>query len=728
MYTFINNITDTILMKNKIFILLLIVILFFSSISTALMNKTALKSNQYEIIRDDWGIPHIIAESDTAAFFGAGYATAEDRLFQMHRNRCAAQGRLTELMGAMVDNSVLQKMIDQDKYMRYIGLYKHAEIIALSIDEPYHNYLQAYCDGVNQYIQDNSDQLSSLFNRNIPEEWKIADCIVSWDRMGDYFSGFPSSEVNKLHEFENLVESIGYDQAIEQMTIERKIDDSAATTKYDDYDPDTLEAIYAYANNITNLNRIPNFITHQTPKMSHAWVVGGDKTTTGSSVLSSDPQTKVTSPSIWHEYHIKSNNFNIRGIGVAGCPGFLIGWNEHVAWGATALGADQADLFRLKMIDEQTYEYNGNQYIMDVSDETINVPNGRDIPITVKNTILGPVVTDLLSSAYSDEEYVLCSYPQYDKKHHSIEALLDMMKADDIYSFYNAIQKYKSPGIHCIFGDKQGNIGYSVMAAIPLRSSYSPLAGSIAQDGSSMEYAWIEMIPYEVLPHVFNPDDGALFSANHLPVGSWYPIPLYLGQGGSGDGSRSWRLRELLSTDGNEKFSPEEVYSIHYDTVDPTRREIVRIGLYIRQNQGQVLSTESNAALDVLQSWYQNGAHCITTEPYYAAAHFMDLYFREERWPELAEIYGGGESGLCHFLKTIKYYLDENISYTFNETEITFFDYALQNIGWNLSNRMDLENTPLAILIHLKILEVLIETLIEHTISQMSMVVLLEDR
>lgn len=684
MYSYINNLFVTLLMRNKIIILLLIIILFFSSFSAALMNKKSIKSNLYEIIRDDWGIPHIIADTDIAAFFGAGYASAEDRLFQMHRNRYAAQGRLAELMGTMLDNTMLQKIIEQDKYFRYIGLYKYAETMATAIDEPYQSYLQSYCNGVNQYIQDNQNQLSELFNRKIPEKWTIADCIVSWDRMGDYFSGFPSSEVSKLHEFENLVESIGYDQAIEQMTIERIIDDNAATTKYDDYTPETLEAIYAYANNITNndLNQVPNFITHQTPKMSHAWVVGGKKTTTGSSVLSSDPQTKVTSPSIWYEYHMKSNNFNTRGIGVAGCPGFLIGWNEHVAWGATALGADQADLFRLKMIDEQTYEYDNNQYRMDISEETISVPNGRDISISVKSTILGPVVTKLLPSANPNEEFVLCSYPQYDKSHHSIEALLDMMKADDVYSFYNAIQKYKSPGIHCIFGDKKGNIGYSVMAAIPLRSSSSALAGSIAQNGSSSKYAWIEMIPYKVLPHVFNPADGVLFSANHLPVGSWYPIPLYLGQGGSGDGSRSWRLRELLTKTNNEKFTPEEIYNIHYDTVDPTRREIVRIGLYIQKNQGQVFSADANAGLNILQSWFQHGAQCITTEPYYAAAHFMDLYFREERWPDLTAIYGGGESGLCHFLKTIKEYLDENISYNFNETEITFFDYVLSS-GYN---------------------------------------------
>ncbi len=668
-------------MRIKIFIITLISFLLISNLSTALVIHNNQKINKYTITRDKWGIAHIISETDEGAFFGAGYATAQDRLFQMHRNRRALQGRLAELIGDTVDNSILQLIIDQDKYMRHIGLYRYAKQISQILDEEYKVILNVYCNGVNQYIEENQNSLSDLFDGEIPEDWTIADCIASWDRLGDYFSGFPIGEVNKLHEFEELVATIGYDNAIEVMTTERIIDDAASTTKYEDYDSETLIAIFEYAENISNPNciKIPNFTYQISPKMSHAWVVSGSRTTTGSVVLNSDPQTKVSSPSIWYEMRMNGASFNVRGIGVAGCPGFLIGWNRNVAWGATALGADQADLYRLKMIDEDTYEYNGEQYDMIISQEIIKVKNGRDIPITIKETILGPVVTELLSSVYPGEEYVLCSFPQWDKNNHSVEALLDIIDADDVYSFYDSIQQYRSPGIHCIYGDSKGNIGYSIMAGIPLRSCHSPLAGAIAQNGSSSEYGWVEMIPYNVLPHVFNPKDGVLFTANHLPVGSWYPIPLHLGQGGSGDGSRSWRLRELLNNENTMIFTPDDVYNIHYDTIDPTRREIIRIGLYIRDVQGYSFSSSANNALDLLKSWFNNGAHCIISEEYYAAAHHMDLYFREERWPELVSIYGGGESGLCYFLKTIKNHLDNYSTYSFNETEIAFFEYVLSS-------------------------------------------------
>ncbi|MDG6217832.1 MAG: penicillin acylase family protein [Candidatus Thermoplasmatota archaeon] len=664
-------------MKQKIIIFVFISTLLISSFSSALPSQTFDLRNDFKITRDKWGIAHIIADTDEAAFYAAGYVTAEDRLFQMHRNRRAVQGRLAELI-AYDDSSVTSEIVAQDVYMRHRGLYRYAKTMESTLDETYTSLLQAYCNGVNQFITEHKNELHSLFDGQVPEEWTIADCIASWDRLGDYFSGFPSSEVNRLHEFENLVETIGYNQAIKQMTTERIVDDSAATTKYEDYDPETIQAIFKYAENITNQqnNIISDISYHFSPKMSHAWVVSGEKTTTGSAVLSSDPQTKVTAPSIWYEIHMKGESFNVRGIGVAGCPGFLVGWNEHVAWGATALGADQADLYRLDMIDEQTYMYDGERYKIDISDETIIVKNGRDRRISVKETFIGPVVTELLPSAKENEEYVLCAFPEWDKNHHSIEALIDMISATDVYDFYNAIQTYRNPGIHCVFGDNSGNIGYSIMAGIPLRSNSFPFSGSVAQPGNSSRYSWVEMIPYEVLPHVFNPSDGVLFSANHLPVGSWYPIHLHLGQGGSGDGSRSWRLRELLNTT-DKVFSPEEIYQVHYDTVDPRIREIIHIGLYIKEQVGNVFSVDANHALDLLESWYENGAKCVSTEPYYAAAHHMDLYFREQQWLGLTSIYGGGDSGLCLMLKTIKNSLAAYGFYEFNQTEIDFFDYVL---------------------------------------------------
>ena len=53
-----------------------------------------------EILRDQWGVPHVFAASPHDAYLGLGYAMGQDRLFQLLFMRHLAQGRLAELFGA----------------------------------------------------------------------------------------------------------------------------------------------------------------------------------------------------------------------------------------------------------------------------------------------------------------------------------------------------------------------------------------------------------------------------------------------------------------------------------------------------------------------------------------------------------------------------------------------------------------------------------------------------
>ena len=56
-------------------------------------------SRAVSIDRDQWGIPHIFAETDEDLFFGFGAAMAQDRLFQLDYLRRKAHGRLAEVLG-----------------------------------------------------------------------------------------------------------------------------------------------------------------------------------------------------------------------------------------------------------------------------------------------------------------------------------------------------------------------------------------------------------------------------------------------------------------------------------------------------------------------------------------------------------------------------------------------------------------------------------------------------
>src|SRR3954464_5572880 len=51
------------------------------------------------IVRDAYGVPAVYGDTDQDVWWGAGYAIAQDRLFQLELFRRATKGRLAEVLG-----------------------------------------------------------------------------------------------------------------------------------------------------------------------------------------------------------------------------------------------------------------------------------------------------------------------------------------------------------------------------------------------------------------------------------------------------------------------------------------------------------------------------------------------------------------------------------------------------------------------------------------------------
>src|SRR5262249_7104492 len=96
------------------------------------------------IERDRWGIPHVEAGDDRDVFVGFGYATAQDRLFQLDYLRRKARGRLAEILGAQA--------IESDRLYRTIGLAQVAEAEWTHLPERTRELISAYVAGVNAVI------------------------------------------------------------------------------------------------------------------------------------------------------------------------------------------------------------------------------------------------------------------------------------------------------------------------------------------------------------------------------------------------------------------------------------------------------------------------------------------------------------------------------------------------------------------------------------------------
>jgi penicillin amidase len=97
-----------------------------------------------EIYRDEYGVPHIYADSMEDLFFAQGYVHAQDRFWQMEFWRRIGAGRVSELFG--------EDLLGVDIYLRTVGFKRIAEQEYPMLEEETQQFLEAYSAGVNGYI------------------------------------------------------------------------------------------------------------------------------------------------------------------------------------------------------------------------------------------------------------------------------------------------------------------------------------------------------------------------------------------------------------------------------------------------------------------------------------------------------------------------------------------------------------------------------------------------
>ena len=151
-------------------------------------------------------------------------------------------------------------------------------------------------------------------------------------------------------------------------------------------------------------------------------------------------------------------------------------------------------------------------------------------------------------------------------------------------------------------------------------------------------------------------------------------MPIGNSTGSQGDTVRSWRLRELITT--KDRFTPEEILNIHYDTVNPSRRDIVTLGYYLRDKQIADLSETTLQALKHLEPWHKQDCRMDNRIQGTALASNIDTMFRMMS-TELAFDYGGGQTGLCRFLSSVTKRLKQNSDAELNPKEAQYIDSVL---------------------------------------------------
>ena len=681
-------------------------VIFVLAVSGIAFGGPASEYGPVELLRDSWGVPSVFAGTDRGAMYGLGYACAEDRGFQMHYFLRMMQGRMAEVFGDVEKHKAggtgPKTTLEHDQVTRMFGFARAADRVVQNLDRQTLGLLKAYSAGVDDYFAQHEADEHYLFAKVglKREAWTPADCILSWWHFAQFFSK------NGLRDTPSLTP-----QAPRRPGPGIFIDDDAAVVRREDVSEQWIEKVNAWMRDAGLTPAEPRGPQSPNPKFSHAWVVGGKKTTTGASVLVSDPQTPVWNPSLLYEFHIKGDSFNVRGVGVAGSPVILIGFNEHVAWGVTALGADQADIFILDTdpAHPDKCRVDGQWLDMNKRQESIKVKGAETQRMVVRETIFGPIASEFVWRNPDRQEVALWRMPVAQTESETIDGALAMMRAGSCQEFAAALPGWSFPTANCIFGDSRGNIGYWSLGALPVRSALTGFDGGRAQDGSTLRGMWQGMIPYDILPHCMNPKRGYLVTANHRTIQSFYKVPFGNMTGSSGDTDRGLRVKERIAEHlaENDRFSPEDVLAIHYDSVNVWKRQIVHLGLMVLGSTPDKLSQKAKQALRYLRPWYAKGAETDLAVPGTELVNEMNVIFRGGVFG-LVRKYGGGVSGLARFAKTVSGRYAANPAAPVPDDERTFVDkvlaqawtrtqnrYGADRAAWNALARQALCNTML---------------------------------
>ncbi|GAA4397245.1 penicillin acylase family protein [Fodinibacter luteus] len=599
------------------------------------------------VLRDDSGIPHIYGDSLTDLVRAQGYVHAQERFFEMDLRRHTTAGRLAELVGP--------DGLDADKVIRTMGWRRVAEEELPSLEPRTRQVLQAYSEGVNTYLRGRSPGEVAveyrLLGLRLPEaeieEWSPVDSLawlkaMAWDLRSNYedelararLSGRLSpaqiSEIYPAYDYDAHPPILSREEWSPQQapSAERSAVPSALTTgpaaaTASGGSPGSPVADEVYAAVQRALDAVPQVLGRSEGVGSNGWAVAGSRTTTGTPLLANDPHLAVGQPGVWiqNSLHCRTVSaacpLDVSGFSFSGLPGVVIGHNADIAWGFTNLGPDVTD-FYLERIVGDTFLRDGNWEPVTTREEVIKIAGGADQRITVRSTVHGPVMSDVLEGAGDAGSRAPTAQEGDENQSYAVslawtgllpgrtaDAILALNLASDFDEFREAARDFAVPAQNLVYADREGHIGYQAPGQVPVRRAALPRTapGAWPAPGWDSAYDWQGFVEFDDLPWVLDPEDGVVVTANQPVTQSASPFL-------TNDWDRGWRssrIGERLAA--LDKVSPADMAEIQLDDRDGFAEVLVPalLAVPLEASEGDLESQDlldfTREARELLRGW-----------------------------------------------------------------------------------------------------------------------------
>lgn len=523
------------------------------------------------VMRDEYGVPHVYADTPEDLFAAEGFVHAQDRFFEMDFRRHLVSGRLSELFGS--------SQVETDTYIRTLGWRQVAEEEASQLSGSTRRWMEAYAAGVNAWLQSPSQSRSggelSLEYAVLgltpgadyqPEPWTVADTLgwfkaMAWDLDGNHVTeieralltdALGAERTDELYPAPDLESS---PPVVTRGAIRGgRFDPNAPVGQADVTGPgagseqspvdwsaaaDALKSLAGLDDALSGVLGDPRDRTGG----SNSWVVSPELSNTGSALLSNDPHLATSMPSTFTQIGLHCTvqsekcPFDVVGFSFSGVPGVIIGHNAEIAWGMTTPYVDTQDLF-IEQVNGNLVRRGDDWEPLAVRTEQLRV-KGEDEPrtITIRSSRHGPLLSDVDANlarmagrevSGNESGHAVALQWTALQPGTTAEALFRLNTASDFDSFRAAASLLSSPSQNLVYADRFGNIGYQLPGRIPDRAKGD---GNLPRPGWDESWDWSGTIPFEELPWDHNPPSGQIIAANQTVIGPQYQH--HLGSGAS---------------------------------------------------------------------------------------------------------------------------------------------------------------------------------------------------
>ncbi|MCW6168166.1 MAG: penicillin acylase family protein [Thermoplasmatales archaeon] len=513
------------------------------------------------VYREPDGFTGIASNHTWALFYEQGYLEAQYRLEQLTILERTANGNLASVVGpSAISSDTLSRLLMDCQVA-------HEEVSNLSKNSFTYKAGSEFIQGINDYV-------NNLNYANYPILFKLLDFKPTDWNLTDLFSLMQYFLwVNSNGNFDPIL----FNYALQQMPT------SVIEALYPEYPAGVQNPIVPYSvnpsiytkqgdvNNLSfykpfvNLSKtaslvIPNVATvFDSPQQisqiisdatgqdlnlslslkdfgSNDWAIRTEVNGSYVALLANDPHLTTTVPSVWMGFQLVSPGMNVVGVSFPGFPGIILGHNSNVAWGATNGQIQEVYFYNETVNPSNHLEYmsDGHWTKFQVFNETINVKGSVPTKLMVKLANNGVVIENA-------PNVIAMNWTGFIPTD-ELAFFLRIDRTNSVIGFEQNETEFFKVGIqNWAVADSKGNIGIFSLGYVPIISRGNPRA-VLPGNGS---YNWVGFVNTSLLPHVYDPARGFVFSANQVSVSENYSY--YLGWDYE-SGYRADEIYQLLNT------------------------------------------------------------------------------------------------------------------------------------------------------------------------------------